>query len=196
MTRTFEIPPDATPLSPEESDGLILKHLTTRAELDRWEQENISEAMDWLSRRRKTDVLTEGFIRRLHQKMFGRVWKWAGRFRSSDKNIGVYWAHIPAELKKLLDDTQYWIDHQTFSEEEIAARFHHHLVRIHLFSNGNGRHARLAADVLMKEVFGKKPFTWGGGRLSVTGDIRGLYIKALRAADENDYTALLDFVRS
>lgn len=196
MMENFEMPSGATPLTPDELEGLLIRHITTRAELDRWEQENINEAMDWIVRRQKKDILTEHFIKTLHRKMFGKVWKWAGKFRSSDKNIGIYWAGIPAELRKLSDDVRYWIDNRIFPEDEISVRFHHRLVWKHLFSNGNGRHARLATDILVKEVFQQEPFTWGGGKIVITSEIRDLYIRALREADENNYALLLNFVRS
>ncbi len=196
MIRNFETPSGATSLTSDEFEGLKISHITSRAELDRWEQENINVAMDWLSHRRKEDVLTEHFIRKLHQKMFSKVWKWVGRLRCSDKNIGVHWRDVSAELRKLFDDTRYWMHNRIFSEDEIAVRFHHRLVWIHIFTNGNGRHARLVTDILVGEVLQKEPFTWGGSRLSVTSEIRDLYISALRDADEHHYDALLKFVRS
>lgn len=132
--KNFENPDGATPLDPDELEGLKLKHITTRTELDRWEQDNIADAIDWLSKRRKkTDILTEEFITKLHIRMFGKVWTWAGSFRRSGKNIGVDWPIIAIELKNLLDDVRYWIENSTYEPEEIAARFHHRLVFIHLF---------------------------------------------------------------
>lgn len=191
----FKTPDGTTPLDPDEAQALLLAHITTRGELDRWEQQNINEAMEWLSRRRKKEVLAESFIKKLHEKMFGKVWKWAGRFRRSNKNIGAHWPLIPEELKNLFDDVRYWIEHEIYPEEEIAARFHHRLVKIHPFSNGNGRHARLATDVLMIEVFGKDPFSWSRGEDVITDEIREFYIKALRDADQGDYKALLEFLK-
>jgi Fic-DOC domain mobile mystery protein B len=187
---------DATPLDPDEVEGLKLKHITTRSELNRWEQENIQEAFDWLGRRRKVPILTESFVCRLHEKMFGKVWIWAGQFRRTGKNIGVDWTAIPIDLRQLLDDVKYWIEHKVYSPDEIAVRLHHKLVLIHAFPNGNGRHARLMADILLTDVLGQQPFSWGSGSLVDTGTLRGLYISALRAADRNDYALLKEFVRS
>lgn len=193
----FDNPEGATMLDPDELDGLKLKHITTRAELDRWEQENIADALDWLSRRKKsTNILTENFIKKLHIKMLNKVWSWAGTFRRSGKNIGVDWSTIPIELRYLLDDVQYWIENSTYSQDEIAARFHHRLVYIHLFPNGNGRHARLMADTLLTDVLNKEPFSWGDANLNKDGDVRRQYIDALRAADNQKYDLLLNFVRS
>lgn len=192
----FDYPAGATPLDPEEADGLKLRHITTRGELDRWEQENIQDAIAWLDRRRKLDVLTEDFICLLHQKMFGKVWKWAGAFRRSNKNIGVDRFMVGVELRQLLDDVRYWIEHNSFSSDEIAYRFHHKLVWIHLFPNGNGRHSRLITDTLLTKILGEEPFTWGGESLSNATQTRKQYISALRAADHNDYTELSAFVRS
>lgn len=194
--KALEYPRGATPIDPEELEGLRLSHVATREELNRWKHENISEAMRWLERRRqKAEILNEEFVRALHKRMLGKVWRWAGQFRRTNKNIGVHWAQIPLELKPLLDDTKYWIEHETYSPDEIAARFHHRMVLIHPFPNGNGRHARLIADVLLVDVLRREPFTWGKTDLNTAGNVRDAYIAALRAADNHDYNPLLDFVR-
>ena len=189
-------PDGATPLSPEEMEDLKIGHISTRAELNRFEQDNIAEALSWLKKRRGSDILSEKFIMSLHKKMLGKVWRWAGAFRRSDKNIGVHWVQIPAELRKLLDDAGYWIEQGTYAPDEIAVRFHHKLVWIHLFANGNGRHARLMTDILLEELLGRKPFTWGSGQAGNIDDIRDSYLAALRMADRHDFTRLLEFVRS
>lgn len=194
--RKFEHPFGATAIDADEMDGLKLRHLTTRGELDRWEQQNIQDALEWLEKRKKSDILTEEFLCRLHIKMFEKVWKWAGSFRRSDKNIGVDWKSIPVHLRQLLDDVKFWIENKAFDTDEIAARFHHRLVWIHLFPNGNGRHARLMTDVLLSETFDAEPFSWGSGNLSDTGDLRKAYIEALKLADKQDYSLLVKFVRS
>lgn len=194
--KEWTYPPGATPLTAEEIDGLKLMHISTRGELDRWEQENIQDALRWIGKRRKADVLTEEFIRQLHQRMFSKVWKWAGQFRRTEKNIGVSWIKIPVELRQLLDDTKAWIEFETYPPDEIAYRFHHRLVWIHLFPNGNGRHSRLMADIILAEVFNLLPFTWGGQDLSDASEIRTQYIEALRAADRYDYELLKAFVRA
>jgi len=96
----------------------------------------------------------------------------------------------------LCDDVRYWIANETFEADEIAARFHHRLVQIHLFPNGNGRHARLMADILLEQFLGRPPFTWGSANLANTGDDRKRYIESLAAADKGDYTLLMEVVRS
>jgi Fic-DOC domain mobile mystery protein B len=192
----FEYPPGATPLNPDEIKGLIPTHITTRSELDRWEQDNINEAISWVENHKPRDILKESFIKQLHKKMFCNVWKWAGTFRQSEKNIGVAWYNISIELKQLCDDVKYWIENKTFLEDEIAARFHHRLVSIHLFANGNGRHARLMADILLETIFHKRPFTWGSDDLIKASEDRKRYIESLVTADRGDYAALLEFVRS
>ncbi|GAB3995661.1 mobile mystery protein B [Spirosoma daeguense] len=192
----FDYPPGATPLEPEEIEGLKLSHITTRSELDRWEQENIQDALTWLARRRKTDILDEVFICQLHYNMFGKVWRWAGRFRRTDKNIGVSWSRVAVELRQLLHDTKAWIAYNAYTPDEIACRFHHRLVWIHLFPNGNGRHARLMADILLTDLLKQTAFSWGGTDLSNPTATRKRYITALQAADTHDYRLLQDFVRS
>jgi Fic-DOC domain mobile mystery protein B len=181
-----------TPLSAEE--GLIPSYITLRGELNAAEQENITQAVTW-AQRRKRDVLDEGALNGLHKRMFGRVWKWAGTYRQSEKNIGVPYYRISTDLRQLLDDCRYQTEHKSYPPNEIAARFHHRLVQIHCYPNGNGRHARLATDSLLVAM-GEKPFTWGRENLVDTGQTRDRYIAALRAADNHDIGPLLAFVRS
>ncbi len=193
----FEEPDGATPLDPDEAEGLKISHISTREELNRWEQENINQAYSWCEKRRnKTNVVSEEFLTNLHKQMFGKVWKWAGDFRKSDKSIGIDWVQVPIQLPQLINDVNYWIEHKTYSPDEIAVRFHHKLVWIHLFPNGNGRHARLATDRLLIDVFGLEPFTWGNANIDQQGDVRSQYIQALRQADNHNYEGLNDFVRS
>jgi Fic-DOC domain mobile mystery protein B len=192
----FVTPEGATPLDPDEADGLLLSHITTRAELDRWEQENIAEAEAWAFRRNHPDILTDGFARRLHKRMFGNIWRWAGTYRKTGKNIGLDAWQIATELRTLCDNCTVWIEHAVYPPDEIAVRFHHRLTAIHPFANGNGRHARLMTDVLLAHLLRQPPFSWGSGNLINAGDCRKQYIDALRAADQYDYKLLLAFVRS
>jgi Fic-DOC domain mobile mystery protein B len=192
----FEYPEGSTPIDTNEVEGLLLTHITTRAELDRWEQDNINEALAWIEKHKPKDILNESFMKLLHKKMFCNVWKWSGKFRQSEKNIGITWYMIPIELKKLCDDVLYWIENKTFAEDEIAARFHHRLVSIHLFPNGNGRHARLITDILLENVLNKPSFTWGNANLAKSGDDRKRYVESLIVADRGEYEKLLEFVRS
>ena len=148
----YEYPPGATPLDPDEAEGLLLPHITNRTELDRWEQDNITEAETRAFRRKPKELLSIDFFCRLHGRMFGNVWRWAGEFRRSGKNMGVDRWSIGPELKKLLDDVQTWVEFDAYGPDEIAARFHHRLVSIHPFVNGNGRHARLIADLLLVHI--------------------------------------------
>jgi len=194
MALDLTYPPGATPLDADELAHLIPGHITTQSELNEWEQLNIVQGERWVRRQRR-DILTESFVRQLHKKMFGETWKWVGQFRKSDKNIGIDWHKISVELKKLLDDAHYQIEHASYSSDEIAVRFHHRLVFIHPFPNGNGRHARLMAD-LLAEKLGQLRFTWGSHNLIDASDTRQCYIKALQAADQRDIVPLLAFARS
>jgi len=192
----FEVPDGATPIDPDEAAGLRLTHITTRGELNRWEQENIITGETWAFGRKQPILLDEGFMRRLHKRMFGEVWRWAGEFRRSGKNIGVDPLQIIVELRKLCDDVQTWLEFSSYPPDEIAARFHHRLVSIHPFNNGNGRHARTMADLLLVQRLQRPRFSWGRGDLLDPGVVRQCYIDALRAADRGDYARLLTFVRS
>jgi len=195
--KNFEYPDGATPLDPNELSGLKLDYITTREELNRWEQDNINEAINWLEKRRnKKDILNQAFVKKLHKKMFEKVWSWAGSFRQTNKNIGVDKYVIGQELLLFLDDVKYWIENQTYKPDEIGTRFHHRLVLIHPFANGNGRHARLMADTLMTNILEASSFSWGSANLNTQGDVRRQYISALKSADNHDYSSLIEFVRS
>jgi Fic-DOC domain mobile mystery protein B len=191
----FEQPDDAaTPLTPQEMRDLIPSHIAYRRELNQAEQENIARAQEWaLSRRR--DLVSEKFVKDLHRHMFSDVWRWAGRFRNSDRNIGIAYWEVPAALRQLLDDTKEWIESSSYPPDEIAVRFHHRLVQIHPFPNGNGRHSRLMADLLAIS-FGRERFSWGRERLRDAGAMRHRYIAVLQAADNHDIGPLLAFARA
>ena len=194
MTDLFEEPDDATPLTPDERQELIPSDITYRRELNRAEQENIARAQDWaLSRRR--ELLTEKSIKDLHKRMLGEVWRWAGDFRTTERNLGIPYGQIPMALRELLDDVKAWIEYKTYPLDEIAVRLHHRLVHIHPFPNGNGRHARLMADLLIMQ-FGGERLTWGSANLQNAGEVRKRYIESLKAADNHDLGPMLDFARS
>lgn len=187
-----------TPISEEEKIGLRIKSISTRAELDEFEQLNIEKAVEWIMNNRfdKNQILTESFIKLVHKKMFGDVWKWAGLFRKSDKNIGISWVQIGVELKMLLDDTKYWIENETYPPDEIAIRFKHRLVSIHCFPNGNGRHSRVLADIIIESIFSKEIFSWGNSNLVKSDNVRKDYINSLRQADNSLINPLIKFART
>jgi Fic-DOC domain mobile mystery protein B len=190
----FEEPDAATPLTHDERDGLLPADIAYRHELNAAEQENILRAQDWALARRR-DLLTEKFVKDLHRRMLGNVWRWAGQFRTSEKNLGIAYYEIPIALRQLLDDVRTWIEYGSYASDEIAVRFHHRLVQIHPFPNGNGRHSRLMADLLAMSL-GQHRFSWGGADLQDAGEVRTRYIEALRAADNHDVSSLLAFARS
>lgn len=184
-----------TPLEAEEREQLIPTYITTRAELNEAEQVNITRASLWLRRARSVDVLDDAFLRDLHKRMFGEVWKWAGQYRKTPRNIGIDAYRIPMAVRELVHDARYWVDNGTYPPDEIAIRFSHRLVSIHPFPNGNGRHSRLVADLLAMEL-GKPRFTWGRANLVDPGETRRAYVAALRAADGGEIEPLLAFARS
>lgn len=195
MSGLHDEPDDATPLTPEERDGLIPAHVALRRELNELEQQNIIEASLWAFQRRR-DLFSESFARSLHRRMFEKVWLWAGEFRSSDKNIGVQHWMVHPRLRQALDDARYWVEHQSYAPDEIAVRFHQALVFIHPFPNGNGRWSRLMADLLIVSLGGAR-FTWGGQTtLRNADETRRAYVRALRAADNSDFAPLIAFARS
>jgi Fic-DOC domain mobile mystery protein B len=187
----LEFPEGTTPLDPNEIDGLIPSYISTQGQLNAAEQANILEAQNWLFNRKHRNLLSDAFIRALHRRMFQDVWRWAGVYRKTEKNIGIDAHQISTGVRNLCDDASIWISEKTFSWDEIGARFHHRLVSIHPFPNGNGRLSRLITDALLLNL-GQQVFTWGAN----LSDSREQYIEALRAADKNRFEKLIRFVRS
>ena len=192
---TFVEPDSATPLDPDELQGLKFDHITTRGELDELEQANIEEGMEWVSRQRGGDIFDDAFTRKLHFRLFGDVWEWAGQYRLTEKNIGIDPIQIPEQLQMLLGDARYWAENNTYPPLEAAARFHHRMVQIHPFPNGNGRHARIATDIMLQDYYDHPPIEWASGfDLQADNERRTVYINSLRAADGGDLDPLLAFV--
>lgn len=187
-----------TPLTEEEKNGLLISTIATRSELDEFEQQNIEQAIQWVMGRsfKLEMVFTEDFIRTVHKRMYGDVWAWAGDFRKTNKNIGVDKWQISTELKCLLDDAKYWHENSVYLPDEIAIRFKHRIVSIHCFVNGNGRHSRLMADIIIEKIYKQPIFSWGASSLSAENDARRIYLQAVRTADKRDYSLLLAFARS
>jgi len=188
-----------TPIDEDEKVGLKIASISTLQELNEFEQNNIEDAVQWTMKQKFTKeiILNETFIKKLHLQMFGEVWKWAGNFRKTNKNIGVDKTMIALGLRNLLDDAMYWFDHKTFNADQFAIRVKHRVVSIHLFPNGNGRHSRLLADVIISHIFNLQPFSWGtNSDLYKNNSARHLYIEALREADNGNYQKLIEFART
>lgn len=183
-----------TPLTAEEREQLIPSYITLRHELNEAEQVNIGDALRW-AYARKRNVLDPYFLNDLHKRMFGDVWRWAGQYRTTARNIGVDAYRIAMDVSQAVDDAGFWVEKETYLPDEIAVRFSHRLVTIHPFPNGNGRFSRLVGDLLARQL--KRPaFTWGRANLVNSGEVRTRYIEALRAADNHDIKPLLLFARS
>ena len=195
MTDLFQEPEDATPLEPEEREGLRLTWVTTRADLNVAEQDKIDKGAARAFRARKPDLMTVVFVLQLHKRMFGDVWTWAGQYRRTERNIGIAPHMIGVQTSQLMGDAAYWVEHSTYDPTELAVRVHHRLVHIHPFPNGNGRHARMMADLVLRRL-GEPALSWGGGSLADINDLRRAYVEALRLADREDYDALIAFSRS
>lgn len=187
-----------TPLDENEKEGLLIKSITTRGELDEFEQLNIEKAIQWTLGKKWAPeyILSEDFVKELHIRMFKEVWSWAGEFRKTNKNIGVDKYQIGVSLKQLLDDGLYWLKNKTYSDEEFAIRFKHRIVKIHCFPNGNGRHSRLIADIIINQIFGKPVFTWNSSNLNIKGKARSNYLTAIRLADSGDIKPLINFAKA
>ncbi len=190
-----EDPPHATPLDEDDVEGLVPMFVTTRDELNQMEQANIESATVWAFGGRRittvTGLLTIRFADTVHRRMFGDVWRWAGKHRTRVTNIGVEPYRIITEMKLVLDDAVSWHDNYTYPPTERAVRLHHRLVSVHPYRHGNGRHARFMADLYLAE---RAPLTWGAPRsLEIEGEVRRTYIDALRSADEGDIEPLHHF---
>ena len=192
----------ATPLEPDERDGLIPTYVATRDDLNVAEQQNITQAILGLRHRRLSveTVLTDTFVRSFHKEMFASVWAWAGTYRTTEKSIGVDPVHIAVEVRNLVENAAFWVAPGAgwITRDQAVAKIHHRLVAIHPFPNGNGRHARAYCDVLMRQL-GGAPFTWGAGAdLQIDNPDRNAYLVALRRADANpdDLDHLVAFARS
>lgn len=198
MGLKLEFKDGQSPLDDDEKDGLLVKGITLQSELDELEELNIEQAIEWLmsSPPRKDHLLTETFVRKLHKQMYGEVWKWAGQYRKTEKNIGIPWIGIETELRKLLDDAKFWVEHRTYSPEETAIRFKHRLVFIHCFPNGNGRHSRIMADTIIERIFDGNIFSWGTSMLKRPGAARHAYISSLKEADQGNFKPLIEFAQS
>jgi Fic-DOC domain mobile mystery protein B len=188
-----EEPEGATPLDDEELEGLKPSHITTRQELNEWEHTNIEQGEIWAFSRKRLEILTVGFVRELHFKMFDETWQWAGQWRKSGKNIGIPAYEISGQVKNLCEDVAIWVREEVYPLAETAARLHHRLVYIHPFPNGNGRHARLFADVLLYNN-DQPRLPWGGVALEREGNVRDTYIAALKEADGGNFKPLLTYL--
>lgn len=195
MALNWELTGGSTELDEDEKLGLRAGWITTRAQLDELEHHNIELGKEWAfaRARRPGALLTEAFVKRLHKAMYDEVWNWAGEFRKTEKNIGIDPVRIATDLRQLLDDARFWVGRDTYPPDEIAIRVKHRLVCIHCFSNGNGRHSRLFADLLVKSL-GRPLLTWGAR--TDPPDVRDRYFKALRLADRGEIQLLIDFARS
>ena len=198
MGLTIEYIEGQTPLDDDEKEGLRIPSITTREELDEFEQLNIEKAIQWTFGKKISveQLFSEKFIKELHKRMYGEVWKWAGTFRTSEKNLGIKNYLIAIELKQLLDDAIFWKENNTYSPSELAIRFKHRLVSIHCFANGNGRHSRLMADLIMEKLYDSNFFSWGSSNLVKATETRSNYIQAVKKADNNDIEPLISFAKS
>ena len=189
-------PVGATPLDQNEIQGLI-PEISTQAELNELEKENIRQAIRWAKRSRlvRKELLSPSTLFRLHKEMLQDVWDWAGQVRRTEKNIGVAPHQIAPSLLNLCQDAQYWIEHKVYNWEEIAVRLHHRLVLIHPLANGNCRHARITADLLLS-LHEQGTLTWGRSELTQNDETRKEYLGALREADNDRFEELVLFAKS
>ena len=183
-----------TPLDQNQIDGLLFSHVTTMGELDQLEDENIQKGLAWLNHY-KGQFLSTDFTKKLHGKLFGDVWSWAGTFRKNDVNLSKVSSYdIQIELKKLFLDVETWIKYKSISWDEIPAQFHHRLVCIHPFPNGNGRISRIMTEYFEKK--NNKPITsWSESLSNFPKKRRGDYIKALQEADRGNINQLIEFMK-
>lgn len=195
MIESGDNPSGATPLSADDVRGLRFRHITTREQLDELEQANVVQGLRWLASEQQGDILDEIFVRKIHKQLFGEVWVWAGTYRLRETNIGVAPHQITEQMRLLLDDARLWCERRIYTPLEAAVRFHHRMVLIHPFPNGNGRHARIVTDEFLKRCFKLPPIEWASGfDLERETERREAYLRALGLADTGNLEALLEFV--
>jgi len=189
-------PEGATPLTLDELQGLKPSGISTHGDLNEVEAINIEQGIRWLDRRPKSyDILTDDAAKEVHRRLFGDIWSWAGEYRSTEKNIGVQIWLISTDVRNCLEDAKIWLERSVYTPAEAVARFHHRLVSIHPFPNGNGRWSRIMADELLRRIDDDLIIDWShGGHLQQDGEHRKRYINALRAADGHEFEALIAFV--
>lgn len=186
-----------TPIDDEEKEGLKILSISTKEELNALEQNNIEDVIEWVIGKKFliNEVLNDRFLCQLHKRMFGKVWHWAGRYKTSQKNLGVNHWEIALKLRQLCDDALFWSENEVYEPDELAIRCKHAIVSIHCFPNGNGRHGRLLADILVSNVYKKNVFSWGAQAFTETDDLRQAYIGALKQADKGNFRPLVQFAR-
>jgi Fic-DOC domain mobile mystery protein B len=185
-----------TPIDPDEAKGLLLR-INTQEALNRAEEENILRARTWAVRSRlvRNRLVSDSTLRRIHKEMFGGVWRWAGVYRLSDKNIGGPWGQVPVLVRQVCENFGLRVSLAGEDRDRLCVEFHYQIVNIHPFVNGNGRHARFCADRLVENL-GGLPFSWGRNDLRGEGAARASYLAALQAADTGDLEPLVRFARS
>jgi Fic-DOC domain mobile mystery protein B len=194
----FETAPGATPLQPEDLEGLIPRNLISKQQLDELEAENILQAEVWSALQiwSPEKLLSSSIIRRCHKELFGKTWRWAGTYRKRETSIGVAPEQISVLTEQLIGNTLYQINESSEETKVVLARFHHQLVSIHLFPNGNGRHARFVCNILASALNQELP-TWGAKTLIAGPSSRQKYLSALRKADATgDLELLVKFMWS
>lgn len=194
----FDFNDHNTPLSGEEMDGLIIPTIRTRNDLNEAEALNLIEGTLWLKEKaRNVDVFDDLFLCKIHKQLFGQVWEWAGTYRTTNKNIGVFWEDIPAQIRAKALDAKFWFENEVYPPEELAVRFHYELVHVHPYPNGNGRFSRIIADYIVENIFELKPLKWGNHHLIKSTDARRTYIAAIVEMDSSgNIASLLDFAMS
>lgn len=190
MALIGEIIAGRTSLTVQDLQGLKLPFVKTRAQLSAVEGPNIVSGKQATLTSRKSRVpnmLSVEYLRELHSRMFNDVWDWAAQIPSTELQ-NEFAASVPGIRPQLsilyADAIEYWLNDKRMTPEEFAVRVHHRVVKIHPFRNGNGRHSRLLADLLLSENFGLETFTWGGSAQLGAGDLyRQPYLEGLKAAD-------------
>ena len=196
---SIDNPDGATPLSPDDLQGLKLPHIQTRAQLNEIEAANILQGQIWASNitsPSRDDIFSREFVVALHKNLLGDVWEWAGSFRLRELNIGVDPKNIPVDLNNFLEDAKLWIKFKHFSDLELSARIQHRLVQIHPFPNGNGRHSRMFTDITRVYLLNKKPLRWANVSLENISKERHAYIASLRKADGGDFSAMINYLEA
>jgi len=208
---TFSAAYASTPIEPDDHQFLVpeMKHLITWADVDAEEASNIAKGRAWLIAQHFTldDLFDTLTLRTIHQRMFGKVWTWAGSVRRRETSIGIDPSQIQTQFEQLVQNFRWRAanaDEIGFSEEErreLGIRFHTEMVAIHAFVNGNGRHARLVANLVDSAMglgsLADPLYPWGARSGLPSAESRKLYLDAIKlAGSRGEYGPLLDIATS
>ena len=173
------------------NEGLTIKGKPLK---DHLEAKGHTEALEYLfnlTDRKTPAPLSEKVVRELNGIVMHDIDReWAGRYRNSNVIIGGT-SHTPPEaieVPTLMHELIKWTikEGQKLHPIELAAIFHHRLVSIHPFFDGNGRTTRLAMNIILLRA--------GYPLVVILKNDSRRYYRFLAEADKGDPTPFVMFI--